>query len=221
MIDKPVAGVKVDARPHPSGGKGARLSLKEVAERIWKGRMSPRVRAWAMQQLAACGVSTGTRREKVQCILNAFRKKVPFVPDPYLGEFMATPEQTLCLDENGLCFMGGDCDDQTIGMGSLIMSIGIPVKVVGSSHAQPLDVPTHVFLAFEDDQPDEWVKVDATTQHPVGQVAPHLREFWVDPGAKAKEVGAGDFFGMSGHSPGLGSLGAPPDAFNFRYPGIR
>jgi len=548
MIDKPISGVKVDARPHPSGGKGARLSLKEVAERIWKGRMSPRVRAWAMQQLAACGVSTGTRREKVQCLLNAFRKKVPFVPDPYLGEFMATPEQTLCLDENGLCFMGGDCfpegtlllrndyefvpieqikvgdkiwgkdkwstvtqkwakgqlpvdaiemsngstmyltgehrvyagrcehgaqceqvacreafkrtasfdrvlvrdlkegdtllqpqridfgsnrvdpdrmyvealaladgwtkasknpnfphicfyvagrdgkrkeeqkhevkaicerlgiettwharyiaikdrewasriaalgsrarfkrletinldevgavaalrglmadstqntkgsartysttsrqlmlqvrvlhrmfgkmtsvrmltpeqhggagkhplwrvgqrekrglnlsvqsieravrkvscwdistddhyvylpehdvtvsncDDQAIGMGSLLMSIGIPVKVVGSSHSQPLDVPTHVFIAFEDDEPDEWVKVDATTQHPVGQVAPHLREFWVDPGAKAKEVDAGDFFGMSGHSPGLGSLGAPPDAFNFRYPGIR
>ena len=221
MIDKPITGVKVDARPHPTGGKGARLSLKEVAERIWAARMSPRLRAWAMQQMAACGVSTGTRRQKAQCILNAFRKKVPFVPDPVMGEFMPTPEQTLCLDEGGLCFMGGDCDDQAIGMGGALMSIGIPVKVVGSSHQYPLDVPTHVFIAFEDDDPDNWVRLDATTAHPVGQVAPHQREFWVEPGAKAKETGAGDFVGMSGHDTGVGALGAPPDAFNFRYPGIR
>jgi hypothetical protein len=109
MIDRPIEGVQTDARPHPAGQKGARLSLKEVAERAWKARMSPRLRAWVTQQLDKCGVSTGGRRQKMQCILDAFRKKVPYVADPVMGEFMATPDQLLCLDENGLCIVGGDC----------------------------------------------------------------------------------------------------------------
>jgi hypothetical protein len=109
MIDKPVPGVKTDARSHPSGFKGARLSLDECAQRSWHARMSPRLRAWVTQQLAACGASRGSRREKAQCILDAFRKKVPYIADPVMGEFMATPNQLLCLDEGGLCVVGGDC----------------------------------------------------------------------------------------------------------------
>lgn len=109
MIDKPVEGVKTDARPHPAGRKGARLSLQEVADRAWKARMSPRLRAWVTQQLDKCGVSQGARRQKAQCVLDAFRKKVPYIADPVMGEFMATPDQLLCLDEGGLCIVGGDC----------------------------------------------------------------------------------------------------------------
>jgi Transglutaminase-like superfamily len=220
LIDKPVPGVKTDARPHPSGGEGARLSLKEVAERAWKARMSPRLRAWALQVLARAGVSTGTRHQKAQAILDAFRQKVPFVPDPVMGEFIATPEQTLCLDEGGLCFMGGDCDDAAVTLSGAMMSIGIPTMIIGSSHKDPVDVPTHVFIAFEDEN-GGWVKMDGTTKYPVGKIAPHSREFWVEPGEKAKESGRGDFVGMSGG--GTGELGAPPTRrdLDLRYPTIR
>ncbi len=109
MIDKPVEGVQTDTRPHPAGAEGARLSLKEVAERAWKARMSPRLRAWVTQQLDKCDASRAGRRSQAQCILDAFRKKVPYIADPLMGEFMATPDQTLCLDEDGLCIIGGDC----------------------------------------------------------------------------------------------------------------
>lgn len=109
MISKPVENVKTDSRPHPAGGKGARLSLQEVADRSWIARMDPRLRAWVTQQLDKCGASEKGRREKAQCILDAFRKKVPYVADPVMGEFIATPSQTLCLDDGGLCFIGGDC----------------------------------------------------------------------------------------------------------------
>jgi len=109
MIDKPVENVRTDTRPHPAGGKGAKLSLKEVAERAFKGRMSPRLRAWVTQVLDKAGASRKGHREKAQAILDAFRQKVPYIADPMMGEFMATPEQTLCLDEGGLCIIGGDC----------------------------------------------------------------------------------------------------------------
>jgi transglutaminase-like putative cysteine protease len=219
MIDKPIEGVKTETRAHPPGGKGAKLSLKEVAERAWKARMSPRLRAWTIKQLSDRGVANGGRREKAQCILDAFRKKVPYVADPVMGEFMATPDQTLCLDEGGLCLLGGDCDDQSIALAAAMMSIGIPAMIIGSSHREPFDVPTHVYLAFEDDLGD-WVRMDGTTKHPIGKVAPHMREWWVEPGEDAKEKGEGDFVGMSG-APADGSLGAPASTFDLLYPGIR
>jgi hypothetical protein len=214
MIDKPAPGVATDARPHPSGAKGARLSLLEVADRAWKARMSPRLRAWVTQVLAKAGVSTGGRRQKAQAILNAFRAKVPYVADPVMGEFMATPDQLLCLDENGLCIVGGDCDEASLTLAAAMLCIGIPVMIVGSSHKEPFDVPTHVYMAFQDDL-ENWVPMDGTTKHPVGETAPHSREWWVEPGKEQKDRGVGDFVGMSG-----GNLGTPSNMTDLIYPGI-
>lgn len=219
--DKPVEGVKTVSRAHPSGAKGAHLSLDECAQRAWKGRMSPRLRAWATQQLAACGVSRGTRREKGACLLDAFRKKVPYVADPVMGEFMATPNQTLCLDEGGLCIVGADCDDTAITLAAAMMSIGIPAMIVGSSHHNPADTPTHVYMAFEDDS-DSWVRMDGTTGLPVGKVPPYEREWWIEPGKDAKASGSGDFVGMSDHHE-AGALGAAPtrtDPIDLIFSGI-
>lgn len=217
--DKPVPGVTKDTRPHPSGRKGAMLSLREVAERAWKSRMSERLRAWVSQELDKCGVARGSRREKGACILAAYRAKVPYLADPLMGEFMATPEQTLCLDEGGLCIIGGDCDDAAITLAAAMMSIGIPAMIVGSSHRQPTDVPTHVYMAFQDER-DEWVRMDGTTKHPVGQVSPRQREWWVEPGAEAKERGEGDFVGMSGAKE-TGTLAGTPSMLDLLYPNIR
>lgn len=220
MIDKPAPGVLTDARAHPAGRKGALLSLNEVAERAWKARMSPRLRAWVTQQLDKCKMSSGARRQKMQCILDAFRKKVPYIADPVMGEFMATPDQLLCLDENGLCIIGGDCDEATITLVSSALCIGIPGMVIGGSHKEPYDVPTHVFGAFQDELGD-WVKMDGTTRLPVGKTAPHMREWWVEPGEKAKDRGEGDFVGMSHHGDSTGLAGPPPNAFDLLFPGLK
>lgn len=223
MIDKPVPNVKTDAHPHPAGAKGAKLSGNEVAERAWKARMSPRVRAWATQEVHKAGKSRGTRRDKAQAILEAYRKKVPYVADPVMGEFIATPDQTLCLDEGGLCIVGGDCDDASVTILSALMSIGIDCMVILSSHQEPLDTPTHVFGAFKDEL-DRWVKLDGTTRHPVGQVPPHHREWWIEPGAEAKERGVGDFVGMTEHKyTGVAGVGLAGDleSFRLRFPTIR
>jgi transglutaminase-like putative cysteine protease len=218
MIDKPVPGVAMDTRPHPAGGRGARLSLKEVAERAWKARMSPRLRAWVTQVLDKAGVSRGSRRQKGQAVLDAFRAKVPYVADPVMGEFMATPDQTLCLDDGGLCIIGGDCDDAAITLAAAMLCIGIPVMIIGSSHKHPTDVPTHVFMAFQDEM-DDWIRMDGTTNHPAGQVSPRAREFWVEPGKEAKESGEGDFVGMSdGSLSGASRLCSPLDLL---YPGLK
>lgn len=220
-IDKPVPGVKTDTRPHPAGAKGANISLKEVADRAWKARMSPRLRAWTTQQIAKHNVSNGTRQQKAQAVLDEWRKKVPYVADPVMGEFMATPNQTLCLDEGGLCFIGGDCDDSSVGLAAAMMSIGIPAMVIGASYRDPIDIPSHVFMAFENENGD-WVKMDGTTKHPAGRVSPSAREFWFEPGKASKESGEGDFVGMSGAPGTLASAPShAPSLLDLRYPSIR
>ena len=205
------------ARPHPAGAKGARLSLKEVAEYAWKARMSPLLRAWATQVLDKAGVSRGGRRQKAQAILDAYRKRVPYINDPIMGEFMATPDQLLCLDKDGLCIIGCDCDEASITLIATMLCLGINAMAVGSSHKEPHDTPTHVFMAFQDEL-DDWVRMDGTTNHPVGHTAPHLREWWFEPGKEAKESGIGDFVGMSEKHVGVS---ASSDAFDFLYPGLR
>ena len=214
-VDKPVEGHVTDARPHPAGRKGALLSLNECAERAWKARMSIRLRAWALKQLAECGVSRGSRKEWGQCILDAYRKAVPYVNDPVMGEFMATPDQLLCLDDGGLCMMGGDCDEAAITLTAAMLTLGVPAMIVGSSHKEPYDTPTHVFMAFQDEF-KRWVRMDGTTKHAAGQTPHHAREWWVEPGKEAKDRGEGDFVGMT--ETGLSGV---PDFFDFRYPGLR
>lgn len=220
ILDKPIEGVTIDQRTHPAGREGSLISLKETAERAWKARMSPRLRAWTTQVMAAAGVAGGSRRQKAQAILDAYRKKVPYVADPVMGEFIATPEQTLCLDDGGLCIIGGDCDDASVTLQGSVMSIGIPAMTIGSSHKHPYEVPTHVFMAYQDEQ-GEWVRMDGTTNHPVGKVSPHQREWWVEPGAEAKDRGEGDFVGMSGGSEVGVSGPRPTYVLDLLYPSFK
>jgi len=216
MIEKPVPGVL--ARPHPGGKRGAMISLDETAKGAWRDRMSPRLRAWATQQLDKCGRPTG-KRARVQCLLDAFRKKVPYLADPKWGEFIASSDQLLCVDEDkNLCFIGADCEEHARAMAALCLCIGIDAMIVGQSSRDPADVPTHVYFAFKDDL-DSWVRGDSTTTYPVGRVAPYLREWWVDPSEGVAEAGLGDIVVM-GATDGLQDAPKNGAVYTGRYAGL-
>lgn len=192
----------IDKRPHPGGAKGAMLGLDEVIRRAWAARGDPRVRAWSLQALHDAGNPT-TRRGKVAAIVARFRRQVPYVSDPVLVEFMASPVQTLCLDDHGLCMLGADCDDASITCLACVLSIGIePVWAVGASYRDPVDTPTHVYFAFGDDDGTR-VEVDPVTRLPVGTVHEAARKWWVDlqTGVDASNLSSGQFVGVAGTGP--------------------
>lgn len=95
-------------RVHPGGAQGVRISLQEVADRIKKGRNDPRVRAWAIRAIHEAGGPQDTPSQ-AQAILTALKKASTYVQDPVNTEFMQAAHETLCLDDKGLCFRGGDC----------------------------------------------------------------------------------------------------------------
>jgi len=187
---------KVVVKPHPGGVAGAMMSLDEVASRMWAIRNDPRLRGWALRELGKAGNPTGAR-DKMQAIMEAFKKKVPYVSDPVQTEFVASPIQLLCLDDHGLCIPGADCDEFTVGIGGAGLSIGIPMQVVGASYKEPIDQPTHVYGRFQDDN-GEWVPFDGTTNYSVGNVHEPARTWIVDPNKGVGTAGlpGGDFVGV-------------------------
>lgn len=210
------AGTPIVHNAHPGGAKGVRLSLLEVAQRIQKGRNDPRVRAWAIRAIHAAGGPQDTVGQ-AQAILTAYKKACVYVQDPINTEFMQAAHETLCLDDKGLCFRGGDCDDGCIAYGSATLSVGIPTKIIGEKFNFET-VPTHVLCAIQDTKTGSWLRVDPSTNKPVGEYVAGTGEEWIDP-MKPGTIGnptdgSGDFVGVGriGHIPVQGLAAATPTA---------
>ena len=173
------ASTPIVTGPHPGGAVGAAVSLKEVCKRIRDGRLDPRVRAWAIKVVNDSG-RPKSNRGKAQALLDALRVKSVYVPDPVAAEFVQSAALTLCLDEMGLCFAGGDCDDLCVAFGSSSMSIGIPTKVVGQSF-DGSNVPSHVICSIQGDS-GEWLRVDPSSDKlRVGEAVSATGEMTLDP----------------------------------------
>ena len=197
------AGTPIVHNRHPAGADGVRLSLQEVATRIRKGRNDPRVRAWAIRAIKDAGGPQDARGQ-AQAILTALKKATVYVQDPVNTEFMQAAHETLCLDDKGLCFKGGDCDDLVVAYGSATLSVGIPTKIIGEAfNYNP--VPSHVLAAIYDDKAKDWLRVDPSTDEPVGIYVVGTSEEWIDPMAPGQPGVASD---GSGDFVGVGRLGA-------------
>ena len=196
---------KIVTRKHPAGAQGAYVSLKEVAHRILEGRLDPRVRAWAIQQLHKGG-RPKSHLGRAQAILDGLRKKALYIPDPTQAEVIQSARLTLCLDETStLCFLGGDCDDLCVAFGSAAMSVGIPVQVVGQSF-DGSQTPTHVICSVQTEN-GEWLRVDPSSEHwPVGQASRATGEVTLDPFDEADPGLAGINAAPSGDYVGVGTM---------------
>ena len=173
-------GATVVNRPHPGGSAGAEASLKEVAKMAYKGRQDLRLQQWVWKKALAPAGKPSTTEGQMQAILDAYRKQTMYVQDPVNTEQMKMPAVSLCLDDKGLCLPANDCDDGVIAVAAAGMSIGIPVQIVGQSFASD-GVPTHVILAYEDQQTGKWVRVDPSSKYDVGGYYPATKEVWINP----------------------------------------
>jgi hypothetical protein len=208
--------VPIESKAHPGGGAGVKFSLDEVAKRAAKGRNDPRIRAWAIRAVHAAGGPQGMV-DQARAILKAQKKAAVYVQDPLNTEFIQAAHETLCLDDKGLCFRGGDCDDQTVAYAAATMSIGIPTNIVGQAFDNS-GVPGHVIAAICDvkDKSKTWLRVDPSSDKPVGEFHAAKQEWWIDPldpndKTSSTVSGAGDYVGVGaspGARPGYTGLGA-------------
>lgn len=200
--------VRIVEKPHPGGQKGANLSLREIAIRLREGKEDGRVGAWASRTFNRNG-RPKTHRAKAQVLLDEFRKSFAYHPDPIGTEAIKGAAQTMCLDDKGLCFEGGDCDDLCVALGSACMTLGIPVRVLAQAF-DDADIPSHVLFEIQTEQ-GEWLPVDPSSDSMrVGRKFPAKKEWRLDPMKDLEDVvgasgpSGGNFVGI-GAGPGMGA----------------
>lgn len=216
---------KVEKRPHPFGEAGVRSSLEQVAKKASEGAVDPYVKAWTtelLDQARKRGFSPTSDRARAEIILQACQQKL-WVPDPVFAEYIPAARLLACNehgDNGGVCLRGDDCDGLATLCGAALMSIGLPVMIVGHAYTQE-KIIQHVLCAARID--GRWYYADPSKQdknpaYPLGQCMPFSRERLLsapnvraicdkdvcltDPRqfspAKENFVSSGEFVGLSG-----------------------
>ena len=128
-----------------------RLAADQVRAMILTWSTHPKIIAYTRQCIALAKLPDRRGYPKgdsiVAALFAAQKRKLAFVRDPLGSEMMATPVALLCLDPDGLCLLGGDCDDQLIALGSCALSAGVPIKLVIRRYRGQL--AGHITLSFD------------------------------------------------------------------------
>lgn len=144
-----------------------KTTVSNILKLIREGRVNPRIRETAVQVIRAAGIASTDYPHVIKAIAEYVNKNVMFVRDPYRTDEVYGAPQTLNMGY-------GDCEDASVTAGSLLESIGLPVKVVVVSKTGELW--DHVFLraGYPPDNPIRWVSVDTTISPPSGREIPYV-----------------------------------------------
>jgi Transglutaminase-like superfamily len=174
------AGIPVSRAPYQSGQAGIRQSLEAMAAKVREGKIDAGVKSWALDCLKAKGLDgrdrSTTPAKQAAAILECLRSATVYTADPYGTESIQAAGATLCLRPN-LCVKGGDCDDLTVALVSMYLSIGLPAQIVKQNFGG--DAQEHVLAAVFTG--DDWQYADPSTNMPFGAAAHAVSEVWVDP----------------------------------------
>lgn len=203
----------VTMREHPRGMAGVRKSADEVAARIARGFRSPWLAGWtrrAIHDARLAGRRGFPEPDEIiwRALFPAVKKDVAFVKDPVNTEFIATADEILCLNPEGYCLRGEDCDGQLVVLGSAALSAGIPIRLRIRRYAGAAQA--HITMLYDSAVRGggPWKSIDPSTDSGICSDAPYEEEFTmdVDTGSIAEP---GVFVGLG--SP-QGTLGDVSDA---------
>ncbi|OGC89226.1 MAG: hypothetical protein A2W25_04160 [candidate division Zixibacteria bacterium RBG_16_53_22] len=181
--------------PWTTGRMAEEIMADDLKAAVYRGKNDPRVRELAISIIKAEGLDGRQHKE----IASAFQRymqndeNVLYVNDPVRTEIFQEAYKTL------LEIKAGDCDDQAVAMAALLMSVGIPVKLILLSQEQPFNPKTsrfkHIFVAAVIDGKDYWVETILRPPVEFDYRHPHTGLMLIDmstPRASKKVVVAAD-----------------------------
>jgi hypothetical protein len=221
----PAPPLLVVLRPHPAGMRGVRMSTEYVRAAIARDRNNRFLVPWVRRVIQAANLPDPrgypNPANVVAALFAAQKSEMAFVKDPVGGEMMATASSLLCLDPNGFCLLGGDCDDQLIVLGASVMSAGIPVRLLVRRY--PRMAQAHIVLQYDADPlaGGAWTCIDPSTDTGACSSAPYAEQLIVEILGNVQQEG-GHFLGLGAPDPSSaldlvdevdeqGTLGAPGD----------
>lgn len=209
LVSLPTPPLIVVLRPHPLGRRSVEVSTEYVRGAIERYKSNPFLAQWVRQTIHAANLPDPRGRPNPDNVVAALfaqqKREMAFVNDPLHGELMASPSDLLCLDPEGRCLRGGDCDDQIIVLGSAVASAGISVRL--RVRRYPNSKQAHVTLEYRV-RDGSWKCIDPSTDTGTCSTAPYLEEVImhvVDEAAPRLE-----FVGLGSPDDG-GPLGAPDE----------
>lgn len=143
----------------PRGLQGVRVTVGHMKSLIHQGSQSLMVRRAAEEALRF--VPANDYKGELQGVHDWVKKHTRFTRDPHRTERLKSPDQILTdIETKGLAYL--DCDDYSLLLGSMLKSVGFPVRVnvVGKRN-----FPHHVFVSAR--AKGRWFALDPqVSQHP-------------------------------------------------------
>lgn len=146
----------------PSGAQGVRATLKMMAKIARQYKTNPHIRELALQLTRDLPPKKWTA--EVGRIHQFVRDDIRYIKDVAGVETLQTPVQTLRIGQ-------GDCDDKSMLVAALLLSIGHPVLFMAVGF-----VPGHYshVLPFTKIA-GKWVAVETTEPWPLGRVPANVK----------------------------------------------
>lgn len=139
----------------PSGKPATDLTLRVMADTIRKASTSEPMRAKAIDLLQ--GVYALTPRDYIRAVSQFVRERVTLINEA--DEILICPIKMLADIEAGRAF--GDCDDIVLLAGSLVRTLGLPVRLKAVFPA-PEGHYQHVFFEYRFPDDPAWRPLDLT-----------------------------------------------------------
>lgn len=168
---RPVAGGQVAQMTVYPNIRTLEDRIKFIRGRIAKGMVDPKVYGFARKVVnQKCGntwcVPEKDNLREMQAIYDAVRKNVRYTSDILGVDTYQHPKHTLGLN-------GGDCDDYSSLLCSLLLSLGIPcrLKVIRTRDSREWN---HIYAqgGLPRANPTRWYTLDASVAKPFGWEAP-------------------------------------------------
>ena len=147
----------------PSGPRGTRATLREMAKLVRRYRVNPRIRELALDVVRPVPGHKNFRGQ-VAALHNFVRSNIQYVRDVNGVETLQTPAKTLEYGQ-------GDCDDQSTLLATLLETVGFRARF----RAIKIDASgpfCHVFSEVSLGR--GWVPLETTERWPMGTEPPRV-----------------------------------------------
>lgn len=146
----------------PGGLAGTDKTLLRMGELVRDSLRRGRIRLTALSIIERANVPPGNDLALARSLFESVRATIRYIRDPIGVETLQSPAVTLRL-------RAGDCDDHSVLLAALAMSVGLPVRwrVIGPSP----DRFNHIYLEILAD--GRWNAADTTIKNPFGRAPAH------------------------------------------------
>lgn len=176
--------------------EGVADSMRKVAEQVAADFRRRRVVEDAHRVVREANLPGPRGRPDREAIIWALfadqAKRTTFHDDPHNTELIGSTEAILCLDPDGACLAGGDCDDQMVALLSRAMALGIVCRLRARRYAKRK--LWHVVAEYDVTRngPSKWKAIDPSVENGHASEAPYLEEMFQTIDTSPAFVGLGD-----------------------------